>query len=266
MKKIINIFVLIILTVNFSYSQEEGDVFHSELEKQSFQSLDPVLLFVAANADATHDKYSEYEADLSKLVEKLQRKQDKLSSTRLLDKTFYLGHRKKLDWYEQYSDFQQLFESGKYDCVTGTAFYAMLLDRLGYDYTIYEFDYHVFLVAQVGEDSILIESTDPLDGLVTDQKEIARRINLYGKGVDPRAEELSPVSSQQDQSSHHVNNKISLTELAGLQYFNLSVKAFHEHDIEKARALISKAEILYPSYRIKEVNKIFQNERRLATN
>lgn len=259
------ILLFILSAISFAYSQPESFTFHSTLERHSFETRDPFQLLIAANAESNLYKYKEYQTQLTDIVQKLKRKQAKRTARQTLEKVFYHVHRKQLDWYEEHVDFTDVFENGEYDCVTGTALYALILKELGYKYTIYEFDYHVLLVVDLGEERILIEATDPLEGFIPDEKEIARRLAAYSNGEDPVETSIEAVSSNTERVANHVNNKISLLELAALQYFNLSVRAFNENNIEKANELIRKAKYLYPSYRIKEVDRVFANQQKLIS-
>lgn len=266
MKPIRNIGLSILLTVAFlyCYSQSAPHLVHST-DQQDAVSLtqDPLQAFI--ESDSPGFQFTEYKSEIHKIVKKLGRKQTKLSGLRWLEKSFYFVHRKKLHWYTNYVDLAQLFASGQYDCVTGTALYALIFEELGVDYTIHEFDYHVFLIARVGADSALIESTDALNGFVHDVREISRRMELYGNGYSPEMPATTPVGNRSATASYHVNNRISLYELAGLQYFNLAVKAFNENKLDEASRLIQQAWQLYPSYRIREIKKIFEKNKHLVS-
>jgi hypothetical protein len=152
-----------------------------------------------------------------------------------------------------------LLQDGKYDCLTGTALYAIILSELGVDYSIYEFDFHVFLVASVNGDSVLLESTDPYYGFVNRSDQISKHINQYLTGEESPQNSNAPVGSNGHQYSSHINNRITLNELAGLQYFNLAINAFNQGEVELASSLLNKANLLYPSQRIKEIQKVFAN-------
>lgn len=264
MKKTANILLLLLLALYPSYSQSSNDLFHSEFEQSSFSAFDLHKILFATHASVDHNKYTVYQGELTEVLEKLQKKRHKWSDARVTEKLFYTLHRKMLKWYEQYASFGEVFASGKYDCVSGTGLFAVVLDRLDIPYTIYEFDYHAFLIAETAQGKILLEATDPFHGVITNPDEIARRITIYGNGGDP-TDKLRPVGSQTDIRSTHINNHIGLKELAGIQYFNLAVKEFNNSNKAAASVLIEKAYMLYPSDRIRDVRKIFDNQRMVTT-
>ncbi len=80
-------------------------------------------------------------------VHELKLKQLKWNdSHRLLKKVFFQVHKEYLKEYVPYQSFQDLFETGTYGCLTGTALYAFLLEELGFEYEIIETNYHMFLL------------------------------------------------------------------------------------------------------------------------
>lgn len=253
------------LTTNLSYSQPERSLFHSNFEQASFTSLHPDEILFSSDPEIDLSKYKEYSHEISEIVQKLEDKLSGSTEAIVIEKAFYLVHKKKLKWYKNYVSLGDIFTTGKYDCVTGTALYAMIFDQLKIPYMIYEFDYHTFLIASAGEKKILIESTDPYNGVVTDQNEIDHRIAIYGAGGDPASNSIQPVGSKTNTHSKHINDQINLLKLAGLQYFNLAVKAFNNDDRETAATMIEKAYIIYPSERISEARKIFTSQRLVST-
>ena len=80
------------------------------------------------------------------------------------------------------------------------------------------------------QQSILIESTDPLGGFITDSNEIKAQITSYDKSI-----------------KESITIKISLLEpinfyqLIGLHYFNLAIKSFRVHNFKKSYIAINKA-------------------------
>lgn len=215
--------------------------------------MDPLQIMLAANPTVDYNKYNQYLSDFNTHLEKLRKKTDQSSSQQTLEKIFYFNHRRKLNWYNNNVIFSDLFDNGRYDCLTGTAFYAATLNSLNITYDIYEFNYHVFLVAYCDEGPVLIEPTDPLEGFVTDLKEIEKRIDSFGHSEGMTA------------NLEGVSNIITLNDLAGLQYYNLGIQSFNEGQYDQAFTYIQKANFLYPSKRIKEIHRLFKSQVRLVT-
>ncbi|RED98935.1 hypothetical protein [Marinoscillum furvescens] len=256
MRKLSCIWLCLLLTLNSSFGQpDQVTPLTSDQKDQAtntFDAAQALKWLLAADEELTPIKYNEYTAEFEELTKRLnQYKQDK-SSSRLLEKAFYLTHRKKLKSYTNYVSMRELFEHGKYDCLTGTALFATLLAKLEVDYTIHEFDFHILLIAHTTSGDVLLEATDPLNGFVTQEKEIKKRLAVYREEQALSGE--TPVA-----------NQIGLKEITGLQYFNLAARSFNEGDVLRANELIAKAAVLYPSERIKNMQQIFRNQVLLAS-
>jgi hypothetical protein len=169
--------------------------------------------------------------------------------------TYYKVHRKFLKHYQSHSTLTDLLENGYYDCLSGTALYAFIFEQLGADYQIIETPYHVFLELHTGGEIILIESTSPLDGFVTDQMEINKLKEAYLNNFDTG--EWTNKSYYKYQQSF--NNRISLKQLAGLQLFNRAVEAYNNRDLQTALKLQEDALRLYASSRVKEMMAVMLN-------
>lgn len=265
MKSFLSIFPFLLLAVGTAQGQCADCVFHSTFESQAFSSQDPIQILLASDPDIDLTKYNAYRVDLEKLGQKLQKKIALKNVKRGIERAFYFTHRKKLSWYENYVTLSDLLEKGKYDCLTGTALYAILLDQLSIPYKIYEFDYHVLIVARPGQDSVLIESTDPIYGFLDDPEAISAHIAQYlGNGAQTTVRGTPVGAKGKDQYSSHIFNTITLHELAGLQYFNLAIDAYNHGQIVEAEAMLHKAKILYPGRRIEEIQAVFSQA--LASN
>jgi TolA-binding protein len=127
----------------------------------------------------------------------------------------------------------------KYDCVSGTALYALLLDALQINFTIQEMTYHMYLEIPVGNGRVLIESTDPLSGLTLGAEAVAAREAQY------RAEEIDPEVYTQP-----IQAQIGLTELVGLSHFNAAVHHYNQQQLVAARQHLQQAIQWYPAERM----------------
>src|ERR1041384_3391949 len=82
----------------------------------------------------------------------VQRLESKRSSFRddhaFVHYLFYKTHQKMLRFYQSQASFDQLLNGGTYNCLTGTAVYAMLLSHFGLPYTIVETNYHIFILTE----------------------------------------------------------------------------------------------------------------------
>lgn len=203
-------------------------------------------LFQEADAAQAADELEEFADRLE--VKKLKQNNDKEFLNYLFKKT----HQRFLHSFTEYSTFGDLLDKGEYNCLTGTALYALLLDHVGFDYTIIETNYHIFLIAKTSSGSVLIEATDPTNGFVVTPDAIEKRISSYKQNVIQQ--------TQLNKSYYHFNfelfNTVTLDQMAGLLYYNRSVKAYNNHQLEKAIQHLDKAFALYQSPRIDEFSKI----------
>ncbi len=232
--------------------------YHSAFEEAAFSTNDPLQIILSSQSDIDEAKFSEIKSDLDALVDKLRSKKEGYNDDNgFLEWAFYYVHRKKLGWYENYVSFGDIFIGKKYDCLTGTILYSYLLDQLDYTFSIYELDYHIFMVVHLDNKNVLLEATDPLDGYINDSNEIQERIDQFMADGNSIVDIRGVGEVQKDlQGSYTIKETVDLQRLAGLQYFNLAVKAYTDQQFEEAHSYILKAEKLYPSDRILGVKQL----------
>ncbi len=165
--------------------------------------------------------------------------------SRQLRKIFNGMHNRFLKKYEAYSDFDEIFSSGHYDCLTATALFSNVLDQLHYSYDIIETNYHIFLMIQTSSGEVMIETTDPFRGFITSKEAIAQRIQEYRKNIPS----VNHSSGYLYQYSFSLCQEISEENLSGLLTFNQAVKAYNRHDWVACVSLLEKANRQYSSPR-----------------
>ncbi len=192
-------------------------------------------------------------ADFMQFVNRMASKRASFRDDRaFLEHVFIKTHQKFLKDFEQYASFNELFGKGKYNCLTGTTVYALLLDHFDIDYSIIETNYHIFLTASTNDGQVLIEATDPADGFVTDNTKIQNRIKRY------RENELQPSGKNLYYYSFDLYNEVNLDELAGLLYYNHAVESFNDHNYKSAIDQLDLAFERYDSPRIEELARVLQ--------
>lgn len=190
--------------------------------------------------------------ELLAFMDKLQsRKDSRKNDTDFLSQIFSKVHSKFLKQYEDYSSFGDLLKNGKYDCLTGTALYALILDYFDFKYKIIETNYHIFLLVESTE-PVLFEATDPEYGFVRGKKLIDERLDKYKKNQNS-AEGATTASYN---FSFDLFNEVGLNELTGLLFYNLSIDAYNNHQLEQSVDLLDKASVFYKSERIKEFSQV----------
>ncbi|MEO0332063.1 MAG: hypothetical protein AAF223_10305 [Bacteroidota bacterium] len=196
--------------------------------------------FVAIQSDITAaEAQKQYDA-LNRSIQYLNRKLKKSKSTeQFLKHFFYYVHRNYLKNYQHHANLGDLLESGKYDCVSGTALYALLLDALHINFSVREMTYHMYLEIPLDGGIAIIESTDPLGGFISTESAIAKRLAQY------QAEEADP-----EVYSQPIQAKVGMNELLGLSYFNAAVFHYNQQQLTPARQYLRQAIRWYPADRM----------------
>lgn len=186
-------------------------------------------------------------------AEKLERKRPLFKQDKdFLEYLFNKTHQHFLKHYTDHASFGTMLDHGTYNCLTGTALYAILLDHFGIDFQIIETNYHIFLLAHMGHGSILFETTDPTAGFVSDSREIEKRITLY------KQNSIQPVKSTKTYYRYNFDlyNEVNLDQMQGLLHYNLSVVAYNQQKLPVSIDQLGKAITLYQSPRIEEFSRL----------
>lgn len=186
-------------------------------------------------------------------LRKLDKKRAAVKSERdFIRHIFEKTHQRFLKNYEAYASLDETFDTGSYNCLTGTILFSLILHHYNIDHQVIETNYHIFILAETREGQILLEATDPLHGFVTAVKDIEARITLYKQ---------NQIQEQQHDKAYYkfsfdLYNVVSLDELLGLTYYNNSVNSFNQKHLERAVQNLVKASELYFSNRIEEFSQI----------
>jgi hypothetical protein len=191
--------------------------------------------------------------DVAAFIERLETKRSSMKDQKaFVGYLFQKTHRRFLKSYTEYVSFSQTLKRGTYNCLTGTALYALLLDHFEIPYQIIETNYHIFLLANTKDGQVLLEATDPQRGFLDDAATIESRINQY---------KLKTIKAGDDSRSYYQYNanlykEVSLDEMRGLMHYNRAVVAYNEHNLPAAVTQLLNATALYQSPRITEFSRI----------
>ena len=248
-------FLGIIFSIVFLFWTQAGAIQFASKGTTAEDTLDSgslLQLLLQTHQENYSGSSSGYILQLKEFLGKIKAKQARFKSEeQFLEFLFYKVHRKYLRSYESFSTFDRLLAHGQYDCLTGTALYAYLLEELGSEYEIFETKYHIYLVVHADDKNILFESTDPLNGFVNKPKEIADRIKVL------EADNLNGKSNgQYYEFKANIFNAIDFLGLVGLLYYNQAVDAYNQQDFSGAISQLEKAAELYPSKRIQELTSV----------
>lgn len=229
-------------------------LFDSKIEKEAFQKAcnkdcQPLLFLLGYDPSMDSIQFDDLNNELKSYSQKLAKKKDKFDNdTKFLEYVFHSVHQKYLKKYETTETFVGIFDRGNYNCISGTALFAFILDQLDYQPTIYEMRYHIFLTIN---DKVLLETTDPINGFISGTKQVDTRIESYIRNEKDRFLKDSTLSAPFNGAS--ILEKVDMMELAGLHYYNLGVDLINKENYYDAFREFKKASILYPrSPRIKD--------------
>lgn len=186
-------------------------------------------------------------------LKKLEKKRGTIKQEN--DFTHYLftkTHQQYLKKYEAYSSISNLFNTGSYNCLTGTILYALLLDHFQIPYQIIETNYHIFILASTKQGQLLLEATDPVNGFVDNPQDIESRINTYKENFI----QTSNSKIYYYQFNFELFKPVSINELRGLLYYNKAVDAYNHQNLQESVHCLKEAHALYSSSRIDEFSQI----------
>lgn len=186
---------------------------------------------------------------MEQFITELGVKRGKLKSDEaFLRYTFREAHKTFLKNYKAYSQFPEIFDSGNYDCLSATSLFSVVLDSFGFEYKIIETNYHVFMVVEGDQKLLLLESTDEINGMVTNAEVIKERLARY--------QENKMYSSSADKYYYQYDldlyQQVMPQQLTGLLFYNQAVAAFNTNDLVACAQKLKKAIRIYNSPRIAE--------------
>lgn len=226
--------------------------FQNDFEKQSVLNY-PVdsnylAVLLSSSGRCTEQLYARCEIQLEEVYrslnpEKLVTKKPKKQAKKIFNQV----HDQLLTKYQLQNQFVEVFETGTYNCVSSTAIYALILERLKIPYSIAEEPDHVYLVGHFGEDHILMEGTDPQTGylMLTDKFVDAQISNLLARKLITESD-LITAEPEDLLGELFPTEAINLQQLLGIQYHNQMVYDFERDNFASAFNNALKAYYFYP--------------------
>ncbi len=265
--------ILLLLLPGIASSQKtsiqgNGGVFLSALEQDLWQKgkIEPFSLFQAVDAQMVDKE------NWNNLINELEVKRAKTKKDyNFIKSLFQKSHKTLFRHYQQHATFNATLTDGNFDCVSGSAALGMLLERFGYDFDIIETDYHVFIMLQIDNRDIILESTLPIGGMITRPSEVQAYLNSYKPKENAKLNSLNTRigNTEIDISDNSIFRKVNLTQLAGLLYYNDAIYDFNSQKYKVAAVQLAKAYTLYESERIlglKELSEELASGKELLAN
>lgn len=249
MSRVLPIFLLLLPALAFS--QLRPLPFHSAFEAACFSEISTnpscteakIALFFALDETMTVDHFEGFKSQLHQFDQKAKLNKSPKRIFRRIQKEF-------LDDFEQTSRLADLFDQGKFNCVSGSALMAYYLEKNGFKYDVEELPHHVFLTATDGQHNFIMETTDKF-GILRDTEE--NRLVYHKDTIDNSLifEQIG-FHDNSEERSLVVKGSIDLQQLAGLAYYNEAINHMNTATFETALDLLQKAYFLYPSIRIEK--------------
>ncbi|MEL6863321.1 MAG: hypothetical protein AAFP19_02830 [Bacteroidota bacterium] len=256
----------VLLTLIFSLPAQDIYVppfdelhFHSPYEKSTlskgrFPNLsDQLSLFLASSNQNDSSTLVEVNQRVESLLQEISQKLNKKKSYKKQSKLlFNIVHNRLLKKYVEQATFEQIFETGVFNCVTATALYVMVFEHFDIPYAIKLEPNHVFPIIDPDGESIFVETTDPRYGVTTFSDKDKRAFVNYLRETKLISETEAKSQSVQELFSQYYlgdNETINIRQLAGAQYYNNALYALDVEDAQTALAMIEKATYLHATPR-----------------
>lgn len=268
MKKLIQLILIPIFTIIISASaQSQSDSlikfsdlkYHSDFEKEAIQNfvksnLDTFNLFLAIDENMS-DKEAKWRKELYLSV--FDEFENKKIQTKKLNKkiriSYSIVHNRFLKKYSDNEYFPVIFQTGTYNCVSASMLYAMIFDNLEIPYKVKASSNHVYLVANPGSNSIVIETTNPGFEKVIFTGEFKQQYVNYlrtSKLISEPEYKNKSVEEIFEEKFKEVRDA-EFINLPGFQYYNKALTKLQNNETEEALKLCQKAYFFYPDNQVK---------------
>jgi hypothetical protein len=243
--------------------------FHSEFEKEEFtkyttQKLDTFMFFMAIDEKMTDVQAIDYYQSYNSIFEILNKdKLGKKKNKKDIERIFELIHDRLFEKYSETDYFPQIFTKSTYNCLTASILYSLVYGRLQIPYKIYQTPNHVYMVMQPGDNSIILETTNPnIKKEIYDQDYKEEYVQkLKSVKIVSENESLSKSLDEIFHEKYYKSLEADFDNLFGFQYLNKGLSKLKENDISTAYELFQKAYFFFPDPQLKRVlySSLMQN-------
>lgn len=234
------------------YGQNRFINFNSTQEKEYFNLVDnnKNLLKLSLLADIDEISANENVLVIDSYINQLNwSDSDHTKPTKKLKSLFKNIHNTFLKIYDEDANTYDMFESGKYNCVTASVLYSYIFEYIDIPYQIKEEPTHVYVIAYPDKHNIMIETTTPTMG-------------VFAPNTKAKTEYIKTLVANKYLEQSYVDNvgiekafneffygktNISFKELIGLLYYNKAVNYINDKEAIKSYSDIYKANFLYPA-------------------
>lgn len=261
--------VTILFTFGVARSQEPEDLFQglvysSIYEERIFNELrsgkNPSLIKMLCVTDPyiTETSITEIEQGINNLIDDLRKnKLEKKTPQKTIKLIFQAVQETYFDKYDINANFPEMFSNGTFNCVTGSALYAIVLKELQIPFEIHSTEDHVYLISYPGTEDIIIESTDPLSGYYSTNNfnaaDLLKQLRDQ-KLISQDEYESGDISSIMEMFPQY-DTIVEMDALVGMQYYN---KGVTQMDLMEFSAAVDHYRKAYLFYKLNDLRTIIQ--------
>jgi hypothetical protein len=265
LNRIILLSLLSIIQIESILSQTDSLIkysdlrYHSEFERKSVRNYiqlrnDTFNLFLAIDEKMTLEKAIKQKEHYNGIISELESKNiyDKKINKKI-KLTYSTVHSRFLDKYNENEYFPVLFETGIYNCVSASMLFALVFNDLKIPYEVKASSSHVYLIANPGSNSIVIETTNPGFEKAIFTGEFKQQYVNYlrsSKLISESEYKQKSVEEIFEEKFKEVNDA-EFINLPGFQYYNKALAKLRSNEIDEALTLCQKAYFFYPVNQVK---------------
>jgi len=235
--------------------------FHSEFEKLAINNYlngkpDTLEIFLSIDESISKEialkRKESYRNAIQQLIAKKVNEKKLNKKIRL---TYSNIHNHFLRKYQEVEYFPKIFETGIYNCVSASILYAMVFEELNIPYKVKASATHVYLVANPGENSVVIETTNPgiekqiFTGEFKSQYVSHLKKSKLISDVDLKSKSTEEIFEEDFKKVKDAD----FNNLIGIQYYNKAINKLQYNDTKGALDLGQKAYFFYPDEQIKQL-------------
>lgn len=233
--------------------------FNSKFERKTIsehflQAIDDnhFKLFLCLSPEITDE---EYQTLLNKYSSKVEGIKTEMMRQNKTQKKINVMYKKTyLEFFREYKsniNFSEIFTTGKYNCVSSSALFSLILSDLKIDYSIKEDPNHVYLVANPALEKIILQTTSLNQGVIEVKETFKQQYanQLLGAKIITEEEYNSTTLNDLFNKYYFTSKDIDIEELVGIQYSNNAISYIEQDNFDAALKQAEKAWMFYPCNR-----------------
>jgi hypothetical protein len=155
-------------------------------------------------------------------------------------------HQHYLKTYAPHSSLGDVLVRQHYNCLSGSLLFAIVLENSGFQAKVYETTTHAYVQVSLADgQQVLIETTDPAQGFITGQPQVAAQLARY-LSEDQAARDQGRAFANQTEPSLR---ELSYRQMVGLLFYNEAVGHYNQQRYEQTVACLQAAMKYYEAER-----------------